>query len=400
MLGGGLILLLLGLMTDLPSAVVVSLAIVAAGLALYLVTRLHHGYVGQLAKGLRKGAVSLDAGEVVDATTQHILAETNIYTERELLMARIKEHRIARGLERPDEMKAAPDELSEEAIEVIEEGLPGVIPHASREPTRSELLAKAVAELTSKNVSRVRHALRDEFMDTQLAAFLMPLLGDDDVAEDARMELRWLVPRIIGQITDALLDPAMALRVRQRLPGVLEVCHNPRSIDGLLQGLDDYEFNVRYSCARALARMRSRNPDLVIRRENVIEAVRREVDVETAVWEKRLLVIDTNLPVDGPMPAPNLPKTNRSLEHVFTMLSLWLDADALQLAFHAVYSRDRNLRGTALEYLENVLPEEIRLNLWRHIGITQAGGRTKRSCRAIVSELRQAAASLRPRRSS
>ena len=85
---------------------------------------------------------------------------------------------------------------------------------------------------------------------------------------------------------------------------------------------------------------------------------------------------------------PNLPKANRSLEHVFTMLSLWLDADALQLAFHAVYSRDRNLRGTALEYLENVLPDEIRLNLWRHIGITQAGEKTKRSRRAILSELR------------
>ena len=388
MLGGGLILLLLAFMTDLPGAVVVSLAMVAAGLALYLVTRLHHGYVGQLAKGLRKGAVSLDAGEVVDATTQHILAETNLYTERELLMARIKEHRISRGLEKPDETKAAPDELSEEAIEVIEEGVPGVIPHASHEPTRSELLAKAVSELTSKNVSRVRHALRDEFMDTQLAAFLIPLLGDDEVAEDARMELRWLVPRIIGQLTDALLDPAMPLVVRQRLPGVLEVCHNPRSIDGLLQGLDDYEFNVRYSCARALARMRTRNPDLVIRPEIVIEAVRREVDVESTLWEKRALVIDTSLPVDGPLPEPNLPKANRSLEHVFTMLSLWLDADALQLAFHAVYSRDRNLRGTALEYLENVLPDEIRLNLWRHIGITQAGEKTKRSRRAILSELR------------
>ena len=97
MLGGGLILLLLALVTELPNALVVSLALVAAGFALYLVTRLHHGYVGQLAKDLRKGAVSLDTGEVMDATTEHILAETNIYTERELLMARIKEHRVARG---------------------------------------------------------------------------------------------------------------------------------------------------------------------------------------------------------------------------------------------------------------------------------------------------------------
>ena len=67
------------------------------------------------------------------------------------------------------------------------------------------------------------------------------------MAEDARMELRWLVSRIIGQLTDELLDPAMPLVVRQRSRGVLEGRHNPRSIDGLLQSLDDCEFNARYS---------------------------------------------------------------------------------------------------------------------------------------------------------
>ena len=174
MLGGGLILLLLVFVTDLPNAIVVSLALVAAGFALYLVTRLHHGYVGQLAMNLRKGAVSLDAGEVVDATTQHILAETTIYTERELLMARIKEHRISRGLELPAAHDAAIDELSPETIEAIEAGVPGVIPHANHELSRSELLAKAICDLTSKNVPRIRHALRDDFMDTQLSAFLIP----------------------------------------------------------------------------------------------------------------------------------------------------------------------------------------------------------------------------------
>ena len=109
--------------------------------------------------------------------------------------------------------------------------------------------------------------------------------------------------------------------------------------------------------------MRTSNPDLVIPPEIVIEAMPREVNVESTAWEKRALVIDTSLPVDGPIPGPNLAKANRSLEDVFTMLSLWLDADALQVAFHAVYSRDRNLRGTTLEYQENVLPDEIRLNL-------------------------------------
>ena len=385
-------------MVDLPNQVVVAFAVIAAGLALYLVTQLHHGYVEQLARNLRKGSISLKAGEVVDATTQHILAETNVYTERELLMARIKEHRASRSNQGADQPAPDMEELSEEEIKAIESKSPGVIPHPSHELTRSELLTQAVANLSSEDVSRIRRGLRSDFMDPQLAPYLIPLLANDQVAEDARMELRWLVPRIIGQITDAFLDPAIPLLVRQRLPRVLEVCHNPRAVDGLLQGLNDYEFNVRYSCARALARMRSRNSDLKIPREAVLTAVRHELNVETETWAIRTLTIDTTLPVDGLVDSSNLPKSNRSVEHVFTLLSLWLERDALQLALQAIYSTDKSLRGTALEYLENVLPDDIRLDLWRQIGISKATGKSKRSRRTIVSELRQAASSLTSRR--
>ncbi|HTO72830.1 MAG TPA: hypothetical protein VMJ30_03375, partial [Gemmatimonadales bacterium] len=31
---------------------------------------------------------------------------------------------------------------------------------------------------------------------------------------------------------------------------------------------------------------------------------------------------------------------------------------------HGLHTRDRNLRGTALEYLESVLPERVRQRLW------------------------------------
>lgn len=393
MLGGGLVLLLLALMTDLPSFVVICFAVLAAGAALYVVSRLHRGYVGQLARNLRKGSVSLAEDEVVDATTQHILAETTVFTERELLMARIKEHRAARSANPPQlDTEVDTGELSDDEVKAIETKSPRLIPNTARMPSKSERFAGAVADLTSGDIAHIRHALRDDFMDMRLTPYLIPLLGNDKVASDARMELRWLVPRIIGQLTDALLDPELPLLVRQRLPGVLEVCHNHRAIHGLIQGLVDEEFNVRYSCARALTRMRSRNAELKIPEDVVFKAVQREVAVEAEVWEGRALKIDTTLPLDGPVDAPALPKANRSLEHVFTVLSLVLDRDALHLALLAVYSTDRNLRGTALEYLENVLPDDIRRSLWRHIGVTRRRTpKTSRSRRTLVTELKQTA---------
>jgi hypothetical protein len=52
-------------------------------------------------------------------------------------------------------------------------------------------------------------------------------------------------------------------------------------------------------------------------------------------------------------------RVNRSLEHVFTLLSLVLPPETLRLAFHALHTGDPYLRGTALEYLETVLPEAL-----------------------------------------
>jgi len=60
-------------------------------------------------------------------------------------------------------------------------------------------------------------------------------------------------------------------------------------------------------------------------------------------------------------------RANRSLVHVFTLLALVLPAEPLQIAFRGLHTDDQNLRGTALEYLEGVLPPPIRERLWPYL---------------------------------
>ena len=57
-------------------------------------------------------------------------------------------------------------------------------------------------------------------------------------------------------------------------------------------------------------------------------------------------------------------RNDRVLQHVFTLLSLVLDGDAIVLSLRALSSHNENLRGTSLEYLHNVLPERVRDSLW------------------------------------
>jgi hypothetical protein len=49
---------------------------------------------------------------------------------------------------------------------------------------------------------------------------------------------------------------------------------------------------------------------------------------------------------------------------VFTLLALVLPREPLQIAFRGLHTDDQNLRGTALEYLEGILPPPIRQRLW------------------------------------
>jgi hypothetical protein len=49
------------------------------------------------------------------------------------------------------------------------------------------------------------------------------------------------------------------------------------------------------------------------------------------------------------------------------LLSLVLPREPLQIASRSLQSDDRQLRGTALEYLEQILPAEIRLPLWPYL---------------------------------
>ncbi len=359
LLGSGLLLLLLMLIPELPTAVVTACATLIALLCLVVVTRLNRGYISQLAHSLRKGVVRIEEHDIVDATTQQILAESNAYSEREFLQSKINAMTARKSGDR-------------DATE------------ADRK-NETSLHAQAVRDLCSKDTGRIQYALNSAFVDLHLTPYLIPLLANDEVAEDVRTELRWLVPRIIGQLTDAMLDPDVPLLARQRIPGVLEASHNPRAIDSLLLGMVDNCFNVRFSCARALARMRSRNAKLSIDRRRVFSAIRNELKVDEAEWEQHNLQMNSG---DCPEEQPEIPIIHQNLEHVFTLLALTLDPDAVHMSMQAAISSDANLRGTALEYLENVLPTDLYDLLVQRLGIREESREGTRHLSEIISELK------------
>jgi hypothetical protein len=59
----------------------------------------------------------------------------------------------------------------------------------------------------------------------------------------------------------------------------------------------------------------------------------------------------------------------------------------LQIAYRGVHTDDPVLRGTALEYLEGVLPPDIRDRLWPFLGDRPRGPRDGRARDEILADL-------------
>jgi hypothetical protein len=80
-------------------------------------------------------------------------------------------------------------------------------------------------------------------------------------------------------------------------------------------------------------------------------------------------------------------RAGQSMAHVFTLLSLVLNPEPLQIAFRGLHVEDPLLRGTALEYLESVLPPPIRVRLWPFLEDERPAGGPARTREEIVDDL-------------
>lgn len=317
-----------------------AITFVLAVAAMAVARRLHRGYLKTLEKSL------VVRGSYLEDDGSSNVAQTAIM--QTLGAIDLTQFREKKSATRPSEATAA-----------------GAGP---AEPTRAPKLDPAmerVLELRSHDRSRVRRALAEAPLTLELVAYVVPLLAWDEVARTAMKALRPLADRATGLLTDYLLDPDSDFSIRRRLPLILADATTQRAADGLLAGLEDHRFEVRYRCGRVLSRMHARDASLRVDRARVLAMIDREVAVDRGVWESRRLLDATEDDDKSPILDEALrTRADRSLEHVFTMLSLILPAQPLRVAFRGLFTDDALLRGTALEYLESALPDELRPKLW------------------------------------
>jgi len=220
-----------------------------------------------------------------------------------------------------------------------------------------------IVALRSRDRDRVLAVLsRDSNLPAALIPHVIPLLAWDAVADYALVALRKVAEERIGELTDALLDPNQDDVVRRRLARVFSVAVSQRAADGLLLALDDSRFDVRFQVARSLVSIVESNPGIRLNTERTYQVVQAELAVGRPVWESRRLL--DGFVSESPLDEFVRDRAGQSLAHVFTLLSLALPRQPLKIAFRSLTTGDTQLRGTALEYLENVLPTGVKQALW------------------------------------
>jgi hypothetical protein len=246
---------------------------------------------------------------------------------------------------------------------------------------RPDLIVNDIVTLRSSDHSGIQEILsRDEGMPSALVPHVIALLANESLSNYALLALVKVAEEQVGQLTDAVIDPNQRVGVRRRVARVLSAGVSQRAADALLAALDDRRFEVRVQAARSLSAVVARNDRLTIAADRIHEIVLREVAVGRPVWEGRQLLEGSVS--ESPLDEFVRDRAGQSLAHVFTLLSLVLPREPLQIAFRSLQSDDTYLRGTALEYLQGVLPSQVRQALWpflvRHRRPVVSGGQDER----------------------
>ena len=359
--GSGLTLALLFVGPQAEIRLLLALGVTAALVSIGVSRRLHRGYVSALEEGLRSGQQHAEPGAWLGSPW---LQSDDRWQRREVV----------------------------KLVEYASGATPTAKPPAPLPPRRAiarnsnAAVMRAITDLRSGNARRIRKVLADGIEhDLVLVGHLLPLLARDDLASEVARALAGVTVQASGQLVDALRVTDADVKLRCRVARLLAESDSPAAVAGLVDTLGDANFAVRHQAALSLVRLSQRNPKLHFDTEIILGFARREIEQGRATWGKEIALATQE--DDEPIVGDLRERANRSLAQVIAVLSLVVESEPLWIAFQALHTDVEQLRGTALEYLENILPDDIRAALWPLLGEIPTSAQTRRARQQITEEL-------------
>lgn len=345
--GAACAVFLIGLVPTAAPTILLAVA-VACGLGAIVLSRmLARGYIESLASSLRSGLIDPDTVSAVDSRSRDVVEQTVAALDRRALGDSVS----------PGGASATLDTASS-LIPVLD------APAQWSEPlTDPDLASRLLLAVESGEPSAISWVLRQRTeIPPSWVPQLVPLLGKAEMRAVIEPRLRQSAPRYLGALVDALLDSSVSLGARLAVADVLSGVPTQRCASSLLAALRLEPLALRVAVARTIAAVAAKSPAISIPAATVFSLAQAEADALNRS-------IFNNDPRQLAASTARTRQVGLSVGYCVLLLSLAVDRRSLLLAIQALDSDDRRQRGTGLEYVESVLPENLKAALSRWLAV-------------------------------
>ena len=195
--------------------------------------------------------------------------------------------------------------------------------------------------------------------DRHFVPWLISNLATTQHRAAARCALTAFHTHILGTLYDYLTDKTEDFSVRVNIPRIFASIPNQESVDLLTRSYEILDPVLQYPVVKALNKLRTQYPEL---RYNT-QQVDRWLIEETQSYYENLQILHLYRAVQD-SPASDLlkralqEKMTRNIEMMFRLLGLCYSPKDMYSAYSAFVSREKQMRASAIEFLDSILRKE------------------------------------------
>lgn len=175
--------------------------------------------------------------------------------------------------------------------------------------------------------------------------------------------------RILPQLKHVLADPEQNHQIRKNIPRVLYQIKTDESWNVLIENLAQKNTTIRYEAIKALNKIRKYYPDWEINQRKVHDTLMAEIrnyywklNIFHAYGRKERILIDVR-EVDDILYPALIEKLDEGLDRIFRLLALIYPQQDIYNSYYYLTQGNVDEKANALEYLDNLLPTELRARL-------------------------------------
>lgn len=200
--------------------------------------------------------------------------------------------------------------------------------------------------------------------DRDFIPHLLDHLKDSRHRAAAREALAAYGDRIVGTLSDFIIDPTTSIAVRSNLCRTLSRIPTQHSVDTLVAALNVVEPSLKYHVIKALNSLRARHSDLRFRHDALNHALIEETESYYAILRIMSISDADDNDANRLLSRALKEKIDQNLERMFRLLALVYSQQDMHGAYLGIIGDHKELRASAIEFLDNVLKKEVKKYLF------------------------------------